>query len=313
MRHLPSISLVFLLGVLLAWDSHALSLDTLSTEEIYSQSEMVVEATVVGEVRPRVDGSECESLSRLRIDRRYKGGLKVGTVITAWGDFKSAPSQRVIAFMHKGSPKYWPTHPLSSPESQSAEPRMIAWRRCSDAVPYSVAFYGIAVLAMKQTEDLDGEVGVLFPESFIVPPSTLPRHPSSEHRPMPATGYFWVSYKLISQHLSGLAHESDRPKSSSQVWSNHRSTAGSAARNSDEVEQFAVAADRCDQQDTCVLACRRSKCFEGAARGCAQSCFRRLSTDPIERAELWASGATCRLPSNRQSGTGPARSSPQTS
>lgn len=205
MKHLPSVSLVFLLGILLAGGSHALSPDTLSTEEIYSQSEIVVEATVVGEVRPQVDGSGCAPLSRLRIDRRYKGNLKVGAVITAWGDFTRTPSKRVIAFMHQGSPNYPPTHPLSSPESDSTESKMIAWRKCSDAIPYSVSFYGIAVLAIRKTEDLAGDVGVLFPGSFIAPPPMLSRHPSSEIQSIPATRYFWVSYKLISQHMGWLA------------------------------------------------------------------------------------------------------------
>ena len=82
---------------------------------------------------------------------------------------------------------------------------MVAWKECSNAIPYSVVFYGMAVLAVKNTKDLSGKAGVLFPESFIVPPKMLPSYQSSDVPATSATHYVWVSHELISTYISSLS------------------------------------------------------------------------------------------------------------
>lgn len=205
MRQTFAALLLGLLAALTGGMAHALSLDTLSVQELYSHSEIVIEAEVVGPISPEIDGVACGSLTQLKVVNSYKGNLSAGTVISAWGYFEEQSSGQVIAFIRTGSPDYAPNHPLGSPESLSTEPRMLAWKRCSNAIPYSVIFYGIAILPIQTTLDLSGEVGVLFPKSFIVPPENLGWVPSSVPSTS-ATRYFWVLHKSIADYIRSLSN-----------------------------------------------------------------------------------------------------------
>ena len=185
--------------------AYAFSLGTVTVSELYSESEIVVEAELSGIESMLVDGEACAPLTRLKVMASYKGGTSPGAIITAWGYFDADSSNRVIVFLRKGSPVYAPNHPISMQGIPLPDPDVIAWKRCSAKIPYSVTFYGSAILPVRQSGDLSGEIGVLFPNSFIAPPGILAPVASTDPAPTSATTFSWASYDSVVTYIRSLA------------------------------------------------------------------------------------------------------------